>query len=413
MKFVSWRNHDLGLVERLAQEWLFELLKGMGMLFLHPIFYYLFILAAFFGVSRVKRERRNFHIRVENAYFELRQLLPLGILIGLVMSVIIVGVGLVVPFAFIILTAAITMLWGLTTKVRLLSPIYTVGFAFFALIFMAGNDLSLPVFNEAFANLDESIFPGIAVILTLFIIGEGVLIIKNGVKGTSPKLVKSKRGLNVGVHEVKRLWMVPVFLLIPGEAISLPFGWWPVFSIGGESYSLILVPFAIGFFMQVQGLLPKEAIRHLGKRVIVLGSILTVASVASYWAPLVSIVVVALAIIGREVLSYRQRMVEENLPFYFSKRNHGLMILGIIPDSPAFNMSLQVGEVISKVNGKTVYDEKLFYEALQKNRAHCRLEVLDVNGEVRFVQRALYEGDHHELGILFVQDENKWGNEAV
>ncbi|MDF2789836.1 MAG: cell division topological determinant, partial [Neobacillus sp.] len=33
--------------------------------------------------------------------------------------------------------------------------------------------------------------------------------------------------------------------------------------------------------------------------------------------------------------------------------------------------------------------------------------------EVRFVQRALYEGDHYELGILFVQDEKKWDSEVV
>ena len=76
-------------------------------------------------------------------------------------------------------------------------------------------------------------------------------------------------------------------------------------------------------------------------------------------------------------------------------------------------MSLQVGEVVTKVNGVKIHDEKGFYEALQKNGAHCKLEVLDVNGQVRFVQRALYEGDHHELGLLFVQEEKKWDSEAV
>ncbi|MFB6468966.1 PDZ domain-containing protein [Cytobacillus sp. Hz8] len=397
----------------MVQEWLLELLKGLGMLFLHPIFYYLFLLAAFFGVSRVKRERRNFHIRVENAYFELRQLLPLGIVIGLVASIMIMAVGLVVPVAFILLTAAFTLLWGATTKIRWLSPIYTVGFAFFALIFLAGKDLSLPFFNGAFKDLDRGIFPSIALLLTLLLIGEGILIVKNGVKGTSPKIVKSKRGLSVGVHEVKRLWMVPIFLLIPGDAISLPFGWWPVFSIGGESYSLFLVPFAVGYYQLIQGMLPRDAIRFVGKRVILFGGVLALLSIASIWIPLVAIAIVALAIIGREFISYRQRLFEENLPFYFSKKNYGLMILGIIPDSPAYKMGLEVGELISKVNGTIIHDEKNFYESLQKNRAHCKLEILDVNGEVRFVQRALYEGDHHELGILFVQDDNKWGNEAV
>ena len=123
---------------------------------------------------------------------------------------------------------------------------------------------------------------------------------------------------------------------------------------------------------------------------------------------LVSIVVAALAIIGRELITINAMMKDDNLPFYFSKKNQGLMIIGVIPESPANKMGLQVGEIISKANGVLVRDEEVFYEALQKNRAHCKLEVLDTNGEIRFVQRALYEGDHHELGILFVQDERKY-----
>lgn len=88
------------------------------------------------------------------------------------------------------------------------------------------------------------------------------------------------------------------------------------------------------------------------------------------------------------------------------------MILGILPESPADKMALEVGELVTKVNGMNVNDEKTFYEALSRNRAHCKLEVLDTNGQIRFVQRALYEGDHHELGILFVQDEKKWDSEV-
>ena len=236
---------------------------------------------------------------------------------------------------------------------------------------------------------------------------------KNGSKGSSPKLIKSKRGLTVGVHEVKRLWMLPVFLIIPGEALSAPFEWWPLFSIAGQTYSLMLVPFAIGFYQQIQGMLPEKAVKHMGKRVLVFGILLTCLSAIGYWYPLASIVLVALAMIGRELITMRQRLREDNLPFYFSKRNHGVLILGIIPDSPAEKMGLGVGELITKVNSGPVHDEESFYEAMQQNRAHCKLEVIDVNDQIRFVQRAIYEGDHHELGILFVQDEKNWDDKVV
>ncbi|MGG0720440.1 PDZ domain-containing protein [Robertmurraya massiliosenegalensis] len=393
-------------------DWLIEFLKGTLKLFLHPIFYYSFFLAAVLGVSRVKRERKNFNVRAENAYFELRQLLPLGIIIGLGVSIVTIGAGLTIPFATILFVALLTLLLSFTMNPRLLSPVFTIGFAFFLTIFAGGENWQVPLFQDAFAQLEGKIFPSIAALLALLVIAEGILILVNGKKGTSPKLTTSKRGQRVGIHEVKRLWIIPAFLLVPGSALQAPFEWWPVFSIGAGSYSLLLVPFTIGFHQRIQGILPKEAVQAVGKKVIALGFLLVLIAIGSYWIPILSIVAVPLAILGREIIALRQRMADENLPFYFSKRNNGLMILGILPESPASKMALQVGELVMKVNGTQIHDETGFYTALQRNRAHCKLEVLDVNGQIRFVQRALYEGDHHELGILFVQEEKKWGTEV-
>ena len=100
----------------------------------------------------------------------------------------------------------------------------------------------------------------------LLLVAEGIFIIRNGGKGTSPKLMKGRRGLRVGVHEVKRLWMLPLFLIIPGEALSAPFSIWPVFSFAGETYSIMLVPFAIGFSQQIQGMLPVKAVQRIGEK---------------------------------------------------------------------------------------------------------------------------------------------------
>lgn len=390
------------------QIWLVELLKGTGKLFLHPVLYYLVFLTAILGVTRVKRERKNFHIRAHDAYYELRQLFPQGILIGLVLSIIIVAAGIAVPFAAILLIALFTVVWSLTTNVRWISPAYTFGAAFFTMILIAENNWSIPLFSKTFQFLGDKIYPSVVVVLGFMLIAEGTLIFKNGSIGTSPKLAKSKRGQNIGLHEGRRLWMVPLFLLIPGNALQLPFDWWPVFHLGSEEYTLILVPFAIGFHQQIKGMLPKVAIQLHGRKVITLGVFVSLLAVAGYWFPLSSVVVAALAILGREMITLMATIKDDNLPFYFSKKNQGLMIIGVIPESPASKMGLQVGEIVSKVNGVLVRDEKVFYEALQKNRAHCKLEVLDTNGEIRFVQRALYEGDHHELGILFVQDDRKY-----
>ncbi|WP_462410990.1 PDZ domain-containing protein [Neobacillus sp. Marseille-QA0830] len=392
----------------MVQLWLVEFLKGAGKLFLHPVFYYLVFLAGILGVRRVKRERKNFHIRAEDAYFELKQLFPKGILIGLVLSVISIAAGLAVPFAALVLIAGFTFLLTLTTNVRWISPAYTISAAFFAVIVLGENGVGVPVFSKAFQSIGDKVYPSIIVVLGLLLIAEGVLIVKNGPEGTSPKLSKSKRGKTIGAHEVKRVWMLPMFLLVPGNALQLPFEWWPVFHLGAKEYSLILVPFAIGFYQQIKGMLPGVAVRQLGRQVIVLGALVTLLAGASYWYPLLSIIVAALAVIGRELISLFALLKDDGKPVYFSRKNQGLMIIGVIPESPASKMGLRVGEIIAKTNGVSVRDENVFYEALQKNRAHCKLEVLDTNGEIRFVQRALFEGDHHELGILFVQDGQKY-----
>ena len=250
-----------------------------------------------------------------------------------------------------------------------------------------------------------NLLPPMAVLLCLVIIAEGIFIFKNGIKGSTPRIIKSKRGLRVGIHEVKRVWLLPVFLVIPSENLASPFEWWPVFSIGSETYSILLIPFAIGFAQQIQSMLPEVVVKQFGKKVIILGVVLTVLSLIGYWYPLASIIIVALAIILRELLSLRHRLAEENRPLFFSRKQQGVMILGVIPDSPAEKMGLSVGELIMKVNGVGVNSEDSFYTAMEINRAHCKLEVLDVNDQIRYVQRALYEGDPFKLGILFVLDE--------
>jgi hypothetical protein len=397
----------------IVQDWLWALFSGAGKMFWNPLFYFLFFLAAVLGVARVKRERKNFHVRVQDAYFELRQLFPLGIVLGLVASFVTIAAGLVIPLGAVMLFVLFSFLLSATTRIRVLSPTYIIGASFFALIFAAGRKLPIPIFSNTFVDLDEKIYPAIGIFLSILIIIEGILIVRNGSTATSPKLLKSKRGQWVGIHEAKRLWAVPMFLLIPGESISLPFDWWPLFSIGGETYSLLLVPFAIGFHQQIQAQLPKEAVQRLGKRVLKLGVVTTVLAIIGFWFPLASIVVVALAMIGREAITIQQRVSEENSPVYFSKKDNGVMILDVLPESPAEKMGLKVGELITKVNGTKVYNESHFYEGLVRNRAQCKLEVIDINGQIRFVGRALYEGEHHELGVLFVSDQEKWGHEAV
>lgn len=396
--------------KKLSQVWLIEILKGIGKFFLHPIFYYSIFLAILAGIVRVKKERNDFHIRVYDIYQELRYLLPAGLLIGLIVSLITISSGFVISFSMIAVLAIITIVLSLIGNFRYLSSAFTIGFSFILLYLASEMNWDIPILSE---HPSDSSLSGFIVILGILLIVEGIQMVRNGTKKFSPILRESRRGLTVGAHQVKRIWLIPVFCFLPVGPMTAPFEWWPTFDFGTTSYSLILIPFAVGFQQQIQSTLPQIAVKRIGMNVIWLGIIALAIAIAGMWWSIFSIAAVIIAILGRGWISYRHRVRENSATYYFTPQKKGLMVLAIIPFSPAEKLGLQMGEIIYKCNGQITLNKDEFYKALQKNRAYCKLEVFDVNGEIRFVQGALFEGDHHELGILTIEDKKKWnGNEA-
>lgn len=393
----------------MTEEWLIECLRGIGILFIHPLLYVSIIIALAIGVIRVQRERRDFNIRIYRKSTELRQLLPQGILWGLILSLFTLGTGLVVPPAVLVIVGAVSILLAFTLKMRLLSPAYSVSISFFLLVILYtyGGEIEWPFFDEYFQDIDTAVYPTVAILLGLLLFAEGFLIAKNAIKKPSPGLIISKRGQTVGRYASRRIWMLPLFVFIPGGNLPAPFDWFPVFSIDGQSITPIVIPFLIGFSQKVQGILPETAIKASGRQVILLGTVVLAVAVGGYWYPYMSIISVVIGLIGREGIYYFRKRSDRNLPIYFSRSKLGVRILGVIPETPAQKMGLELGEIVTKVNGIHVTDEREFYKALQKNRAHCKLEVVGNNQQIRYVQRALFEGEHHELGLLFTENQTK------
>ncbi|MFC3886559.1 PDZ domain-containing protein [Bacillus songklensis] len=390
-----------------------EGLHGIGRFFLHPLTYFFIMVAFFVGQARVKRERKYFHTRVFDFVLESKYLFFPGILIGIVLSIITFIAGVYIPIGIIALLSLITVLLSGPFTFRWLSPAYVIGFTMVIAFLLPEGLAAEGPLKTWLTDIQEAPLSSLVALLALLLLAEGYLIWKVGGKGTSPAILKSKRGFPIGAHFSQKLWGVPVLLLIPGDGLVKLFSWWPTLSLQGEAFSLFLVPFGIGFFQKVQGMLPSESIENTGKRVLALGIAVMLSVPAAFFFPITAVFIASIAILIREFISIQQKLKDENAPFFFSKREKGLVILGVIPKSPAEKMEMKVGEVIVKVNGVAVSNVNEFYHALQLNRAYCKLEVNDVNGEVRFVQRALYDGEHHELGVLFVQSHQDREPEAV
>ena len=82
------------------------------------------------------------------------------------------------------------------------------------------------------------------------------------------------------------------------------------------------------------------------------------------------------------------------------------MVLSVVPNSPAQELGIGIGEIIHKVNGYRIKTKTDLHAAMGINSAFCRLEVLNDQGEVRFLKRGIFAGDHHQLGILLAPDQD-------
>lgn len=385
---------------RKVEDILIDLAKGIGVFFLHPAVYITLLFSILIGYFRVKRERKHFRARILWGWTEFKHLLD-GYVWAIILSVLSIAIGLVVPSSWLFSYSAWMILFILLFVYQLGSAIYAMALGVVTLYVMNRYDWTFPNFT-GFNIMQEAVVP-IAILAGLLLIVEGILIQKHGATNASPKLVKTARGSKAIEYVTKRLWLLPVLLVVPGEVISTYLPYWPQFRLGESTFSLILFPFVIGFQQKSRRTLAVEFFPRYGKQVWQLGIAILVIAAVGYIMPLISGVALIIGVIARLLLSYIAYKKETSGTFAVSPQSKGVMIAGVLEDSPAEKMGLLIGECIVKVNGHKVTNENELYEAVQINAAHCRLEIVDVGGELRLRQHILFKHDHYRLGLILVR----------
>ncbi|MFB1051335.1 PDZ domain-containing protein [Paraliobacillus sp. JSM ZJ581] len=379
--------------------WLTEIVNGIGRFFLNPLFYLFFIIVFFSSLKRIKKERNMFGSKIYDVLDEIRYTWKSSLLFSLIISLVSVGFG--VSFSYIIVGAlsVTTLLLLLTNKFSWLSAPYTFGFSYLLLLLAPYYIDYLPFQVDVAITTNERV--AFTILMGIFLLYESYMLLKVQQNETFPERMQGTRGKVIGQHRLKKVSLIPIVTLFPiGELTSFA-EWWPVIPIGDQKFGLIFFPIIIGVEQVIRGALPKKALNSLAQSLLILSFVVIGAAITGYFLPVFTLLSVVIALIGREWLAIRFKMKDRQKRPFFSLEQDGLRILAIIPATPAAEIGLQVGEKIVKVNGCIVHSEQTFYEALQLNRAYCKLDVIDDRGEIRFVQRALYEGEHHELGIVF------------
>ncbi|MFC7393859.1 PDZ domain-containing protein [Scopulibacillus cellulosilyticus] len=380
-----------------------DILKGILTLFYNPLFYLLLIGLVLFGYQRVRRERVSFGVKVYGVFNNIFASIAPSLIMGLIGTVALLIMGVSLPSGVIVLMVICHLLVMLTLRLRYLSPAIILGMTMIISDLLPHFDTGVSLINSWLNDIYHVSYLSFSLFFLVSLFIESFLVLFWGHKQTSPRIINSKRGKKVGAHEASYLWIVPLFFLMPTTGGLNHHGWWPLSP--GANFGFVLFPLGIGLQQLITYSLPKRAVKETGIWLLLI-SVLTavIAGAGLLWDMKAFIIVAAaFAMISRLILVFVHQYQLEKRPFFFSTKSDGLMIIGVIPHSPADRMNLREGEIIKKVNDQDVLTEKDFYQALQSNMAYCKVEVVDVSGEPRFERGSIHEGDYHTIGLLFLE----------
>ncbi|MBD0384140.1 PDZ domain-containing protein [Paenibacillus sedimenti] len=392
----------------LAIQLLERLLHGVLQLFLNPFYYIGILFIVLQYRKQVQLERKLFHTRLHSLLDETWRTVLWGWIGGLSASVVMLFVGVTVQADAVILLWAITVVL-LIVRVRFLCLAYAVGILGIAhavvgwLPNVSGLQEAVPVLDIV-VNAD---IPSLLVIVAILHLLEGLLVGFQGSRMASPLFLEGKRGKIIGGYQLQGFWPVPLFLLVPlagGSTQGIPWGTLLGANLA-SGWTLLAFPAMIGFTELTVSKLPRKQTQMSSRLLYLYGLILFGTAIAAhFWSPLI-IVAAVLSIGLHEALIGYNRWIESKERPFFVHSQQGLMVLAVVPGSPAEDLGIQAGELIHKVNGHKVSTKTDLHAAMQLNAAFCKLEVLNHQGEVRFLQRAIFSGEHHQLGIILAPDQ--------
>lgn len=392
-----------------ALELLWHVCDGLIQLLIQPFYYISILFIMLFYRQQVLMERKLFHVRLHSWGLQTWRTIMGGLVGGVCVSLVIAFLGISLSREAIICIWVVTLLL-LCFRVRYLCFAYAIGILgviqFIVDFFPKWQPESfLGTVVGTVRGLD---IPALLALVAVLHLAEAILVKKQGPSFAMPLLVESKRGKLVGGYQMQAFWPLPLFLLIPAQTTGSVLPWTPLLGGDGWSsgFSLLALPIMIGFGEMTQSLLPKQKANVTFKRLFVYSIILLALSLLSaWWSPLMIVAALA-SFLMHEGLIWFSRLEEQQRSSIFVHPTQGLRVLSIVPNSPAEELGIVPGETLLKVNGVTLRTKEQLHSSLRMNPAFCKLEVQNLAGESKYLQRAIYAGDHHQLGVILAPDQD-------
>ncbi|TBL73036.1 PDZ domain-containing protein [Paenibacillus thalictri] len=392
----------------IGQKWLY----AAAQLLLHP-FYYIGILFIVLQYRRqISFERKLFSVRLHSLLTETWRAVLWGFCGGVAASLLMAVIGVSLQPEAVMLIWVVSLLLA-CFRVRYLCFAYSVGLIGIAqaiLVWIPGVQLYASGWGARFVQLLLGIdMPPLLALVAILHLAEGILIRLQGARMASPMFYESKRGKIVGGYQLQAFWPVALFLFIPLEGASqLQLPWQPL--LGGDiwhlGWTMVGFPVMLGFTERTTTRLPQEKTRWSSTLLVLYAALVLLMAVAVHYWSLTLIIAAVLSIALHEGMMWLSQADEAGRSPYFAHTRKGLMILAVLPGSAAEQLGLKPGEMLHKVNGFPLSGKQDLHFAMRQNSAFCKLEVINHEGQSKFVQRALYSGEHHQLGIVLAPDQD-------
>ena len=378
-----------------------------GRLLLQPFTYIAVLLIGMLAARQTRLERRLFYVRLTVWPRIVGPAVLGGLAAGIVLSASSLLLGVTLN------GEAVYWLWGaslllMLLRIRFMSFVYGAGLI--ALLQWTLGRFEPAASSEWYgpfaASLAEQDAAGLLLIAGLLQLAEASLVAWRGGRGAGPLAVEGKRGRLVGGYQLQTFWPVPLLLLVPSAAADAVLPWTPLLGEGpAGGWSMLGLPALIGFSGLTTSLLPREKARQASVKLLLSGAASTALAAASFWwTPFVPVAALAAPLL-HELVYHIERRREERTPPLYIQDDRGLRVLAVVPGTPADRMGIRAGEILHKVNGVRVRSHEDLYRGLLENSAFSKLEVLNLEGQLKFVQRARFEGEHHQLGVVLAPDE--------
>ena len=398
-------------------EFVFDGLKLTGeallRMALNPFYYIGLIGVALLYRRQTLLERKLFFVRLHRMAGQFFRSLGWGTLLGLFLSFVSAGFGLMLSFD------ALLWVWGVTlvlllVRVRFASFVYAaIVLGLLQLVIERIPQLQdVQGLSPVITSLLDIHLPSLFALAAVVLLAEAVLIRITGKKDATPLYLEGKRGKVVGAYELQGLWVMPLFLVVPagfGGNVEMASLLWPMF-FGGDAWqagwSLLAFPVIVGYSAITASTYPERKAKRAAGWLVLCAVVAGAASVCAELWPLAAIGAVVATLVLREGWSlYSDRREQSQSPVFVHERR-GLKVLDVMSGSPAAEMGIVRGETVVKANGVPVSTKEELHAALRTNSAFCKLEIVNLEGHNRFEHRALYDGEHHGLGLVLCPDDS-------